>query len=88
MRSIIFFLIVVGMFMIMHGIYEDKYRALQSNRRVEYKFLPRTYYEEQISNADVTSKMKNMFNSDPWFERTVTLLKPDRIDESSLLPRM
>lgn len=69
--------------MMMHGIYEEKYKSLQKNRRVEYKFLPRTYYEEQITNADVTSKMKNMFNSDPWFERTVTMLKPSRTNESS-----
>lgn len=73
MRSVIFFLIVLGMFMVMHGIYEQKYQALQQNRRVEYKFLPRTYYEEQIANTDIAGKFKTMFKGDPWFERTVTL---------------
>jgi|LakMenEpi03Aug12_release.lakeMendotaPanAssembly.Ray.scaffolds.fasta_scaffold4138982_1 hypothetical protein len=81
MRSIIFFLLVVGAFMVMHGIYEQKYKALEQNRRVEYKFLPRTYYEEQIAEADVASKFKTMFDKEsPWFERTVTLPKPNKKD--------
>jgi hypothetical protein len=80
MRSIIFFLIVVGMFMIMHGIYEQKYKALEGNRRVEYKFLPRTYYEEQIAETDIAGKYKTMFKGDPWFERTVSLPKSRRTD--------
>lgn len=81
MRSIIFFLLVVGMFMVMHGIYEQKYQALRGNRRVEYKFLPRTYYEEQIAETDVAGKFKTMFSKEsPWFERTVSLSKADKKD--------
>lgn len=81
MRSIIFFLLVVGMFMVMHGIYEQKYKALQENKRVEYKFLPRTYYEEQIADTDVAGKFKTMFSKEsPWFERTVSLSKGDKKD--------
>lgn len=83
MRSVVFFLIVVGMFMVMHGIYEQKYRAMQSNRRVEYKFLPRTYYEEQIADTDVSGKFKTMYNGDPWFERNVTLPPPRKANKSS-----
>lgn len=74
MKSLIFFFLVIGMFMIMHGIYEQKYQALSHNRRIEYRFLPRTYYEEQIADSDVSGKMKNMFNKDPWFERNVSIL--------------
>lgn len=78
MKSVIFFLITIGMFMIMHGIYEQKYQALQANRRVEYKFLPRTYYEEQITDTDIAGKYKTMFKGDPWLERNVTLPRPDK----------
>lgn len=78
MRSVIFFLLVIGMFMVMHGIYEQKYKALEQNRRIEYKFLPRTYYEEQIADTDVAGKYKTMFKGDPWLERNVTLPPPDR----------
>lgn len=74
MRSIILFLFFIGIFMICHVIYEQKYDSLKSNTRVEYRFIPRTYYEEQLSNNDVSGKMANMFNkSEPWMERNVTL---------------
>lgn len=80
MHAIIFFMIVIGAFMIMHGIYEQKYNAIMKNRRIEYRFLPRTYYEEQIAETDVASKFKNVFNKgvDPWFDRNVTIPPPDK----------
>lgn len=79
MKSIIFFLLIVGVFMVMHGIYQQKYIALQDNRRIEYRFLPRTYYEEQINDTDVASKFKSMFDKEsPWFDRNVTIPKPDK----------
>jgi hypothetical protein len=79
MKSVIFFLLVVGVFMVMHGIYQQKYNALQENRRIEYRFLPRTYYEEQIANTDVASKFKTMFDKEsPWFERNVTIPPPPK----------
>lgn len=78
MKAIIFFLLIVGLFMVIHGIYQQKFIALQENRRVEYRFLPRTFYEEQIADTDVSSKFKVMFEKDPWFERTVTLPKPEK----------
>jgi hypothetical protein len=68
--------------MIMHGIYEQKYKTLVENRRIEYRFLPRTYYEEQIAEADITAKFKNVFNKgvDPWFDRNVTIPPPSRLN--------
>lgn len=79
MRSVIIFLFCVGIFMIIHSIYEQKYQALKSNVRVEYRFIPRTYYEEQLANTPVTSMYKNMFDKEsPWFERNVTLPKTNK----------
>lgn len=59
----------------MHGVYQQKIKAAQENVRIEYRFIPRTYYEEQLaSSGTVTSNFKNMFNKEsPWLERTVTL---------------
>jgi hypothetical protein len=53
----------------------SKSTSHSSNRRIEYRFLPRTYYEEQVAEVDVASRFKNMFNKgvDPWFDRTVTI---------------
>ena len=80
MKAIIFFLVIIGAFMIMHGIYEQKYESILQNRRIEYRFLPRTYYEEQVAEVDVASRFKNMFNKgvDPWFDRSVTIPPPPK----------
>ncbi len=82
MRSIIIFLFCFGIFLIIHSIYEQKYQALKKNVRVEYRFIPRTYYEEQLSSTPVSSMYKNMFDKEsPWFERTVTLPAPPKTSE-------
>jgi len=62
MQSITVFILFVGVFLIVHGVYEEKFRSLEDNVRVEYRFLPRTYYEEQLANTDVSGKFKNMFS--------------------------
>lgn len=72
MKSVIFFMMFVGMILIIHGIYDQKYAQLRNNMRVEYRFIPRTYYEEQLANSTVTSNFKNMFNKEsPWFDITI-----------------
>lgn len=82
MKSIVMFLLFFGTLLIIKGIYEQKYQSMKKNVRVEYRFIPRTYYEEQLANtADVTGKFKDMFGKEsPWFERTVTLPKGDKSD--------
>jgi hypothetical protein len=72
---------IVGVFMVMHGVYQQKYNALQENRRIEYRFLPRTYYEEQINDTDVASKFKSMFDKEPWIERNVTIPAPPKTNK-------
>eukprot|EP00798_Chlamydomonas_sp_ICE-L_P017300 gene17300-23609_t len=69
--SIVFVVLTlfVGMALIIHGIYEEKFQEMNKNVRVEYRFLPRTLYEEQLSKQDsaLTAKFKNMFQEDsPW----------------------
>lgn len=74
MKAIMFFFFVAGMILFIHGIYQQKFAALEENVRVEYRFIPRTYYEEQLSNTSVASNFKNMFNKEsPWYERTVSV---------------
>ena len=58
------FLLFLGIILIINGIYEQKFQSLKKNVKIEYRFIPRTYYEEQLSqNADVTSNYKNMFQA-------------------------
>lgn len=72
MKAVIFFVLFVGLILIIHGIYDQKYAQLKNNLRVEYRFIPRSFYEEQLANSTVSSTFKNMFNREsPWFEKTI-----------------
>ena len=74
MKTMVIFVLFVGMFLVIQGVYEEKLKAANENKQVVYKFIPRTYYEEQLDSksADLTSKVAPMFNKEsPWFDRTV-----------------
>lgn len=72
-KSIIMFMFFTATILILIGVYEQKLAIAHENRKIEYRFIPRTYYEEQIGRTgDVTDKMANLFNKEsPWFDRTV-----------------
>jgi hypothetical protein len=62
MRALIVILLFVGMAMILHSIYKEKLERAEKNVRVEYRFLPRTLYEEQMSEDNrPTTKLKGVF---------------------------
>lgn len=70
MQAFVVLLLFVGIFLVVHSIYEEKLQAVKDDVKVEYRFVPRTYYEEQLSNSDVSGKFQNMFeNSSPWAAR-------------------
>ena len=73
MRTIIILILFVGLFFVVNGIYEEKIKSVEDNPKIVYKFIPRTYYEEQLSDNSVTSKMPDMFNKDdqPYFMRNI-----------------
>lgn len=59
--------------MIIAGVYEQKLEIAQQNKQIEYRFVPRTFYEEQMGGAgDVSDKYGAMFETEsPWFDRTM-----------------
>jgi hypothetical protein len=70
MQALVVLLLFVGMVLVMHGVYEQKLKAAEQKTRIEYRFVPRTYYEEQLGKADVQGIYKNMFNKEsPWYDR-------------------
>lgn len=72
MHSFVVLMLFVGMALVMHGIYEEKLKAAERNVRVEYRFLPRTLYEEQMAQTDLSGKFRGMFDKEsPWYDRTV-----------------
>lgn len=65
MRSLVTLLFIVGLFMVVSGFYEQKVLAAQEQRRVEYRFIPRTTYEEQMDSTQVSTANRTMFSSGP-----------------------
>jgi hypothetical protein len=66
-------LIFIAAICIIIGIYEQKLEIAEQNKEIEYRFVPRTYYEEQMGNGgNVSDKFATMFDTEsPWFDRTV-----------------
>ena len=70
MKTFIVLFLFVGIFMVTHGIYEQKLKSISEEKKVVYKFIPRTLYEEQLSNNSVMTKMSGLFTQDsPWMKK-------------------
>lgn len=71
MTQLVILLFFVGMFMIVAGVYEQRFQTMKQLVRTEYKFIPRTLYDESHSQVDVNALYKNYFDSpDPWASKT------------------
>ena len=75
-KPLCMFLFFAAAFMIVVGIYEQKLSVAEQNKKIEYRFIPRTFYEEQLSgNNEVSDTLGNMFSGEsPWFDRTIGAL--------------
>jgi hypothetical protein len=71
MKGLITFTFFIGMFFIVSGIYEQKYQRLSKLVRTEYKFVPRSMYEDALATPDLTALYSANFDlDDPWYNRT------------------
>lgn len=73
MKNFILLMIFVGSLLVLMGVYEEKLKIAESSKKIEYKFIPRTYYDEQLSgNNDISLNFSDMFNKQgPWLDKTI-----------------
>ena len=71
MKTVVVLILFIGMFFIVQGVYEQKLKESIENKKVEYKFIPRTYYEEQLESSELTSKVGKLYESNPWGDRVL-----------------
>lgn len=72
MKIIVMFTLFLGMFLIMNGIYEQKLKAIESSNKTNYKFIPRTLYEDQVYGQDLSGNFASIFGkTSPWFDQVV-----------------
>jgi hypothetical protein len=63
--SLLTALAVIGMFFVVSGFYEQKVLHALQTRRVEYRFIPRSTYEEQMDTTHVSTMNRAMFDATP-----------------------
>ena len=67
MKSIVILLFMVGVIMILVG-YTRQY-SICPNPRIEYRYIPRTFYDEQLSSENVLKQFSSMFeDQNPWIK--------------------
>jgi hypothetical protein len=71
MKPIITLLLFMGMFLIVSGVYQQKFENMEKLVRTEYKFIPRSLYEDAMTTPDLVALYGSHFDvSDPWYNRT------------------
>tara|TARA_B100000925_G_scaffold289359_1_gene272087 strand:+ start:1142 stop:1543 length:402 start_codon:yes stop_codon:yes gene_type:complete len=74
-----------GIILVVHGIYEEKFQKIKNNVKIQYRFVPRSYYDEQVFSSQFSSKFSNIFDEDQdeWSanQRTFT---PYNIDKQTM----
>lgn len=48
MISIFYLILFIGIIMVIDGIYREQLNKLKKNKKIEYKFIPRSMYEENL----------------------------------------
>lgn len=73
MKAFLILLLFISAIFIITGLYEQKLAVAEGNTKIEYRFIPRTFYEEQMGDgAAVSDKLGSIFNKEsPWFDRTI-----------------
>ena len=60
MKSISIFLLIAGLVLLIVGYYENKQNC--PNKQIEYRYIPRQFYEEQVSSTNLKSLYSDMFD--------------------------
>jgi hypothetical protein len=71
MKAIAIILFLLGIYMIGVGYMQQK--GGQCKNKIEYRFIPRSVYDEMLFDEDLTQKYERMFNINPFSVDTIDL---------------
>jgi hypothetical protein len=60
MKSISVMLLVIGLILLVVGYYENKQNC--PVRKIEYRYIPRQFYEEQMNESNLKNLYSDMFD--------------------------
>ena len=61
MQSLSFFFFMLGIIFITVAYMNNKTQNSNENKKIEYRLVPRTIYDEQIENINVSNVMSDIF---------------------------
>lgn len=71
MKSLVLLLLVVGIMAITIGYHQKLQENLKEKTIIEYRYIPRSFYEEQLQPVNVQQSFYDMFNKENVFSGKV-----------------
>ena len=73
MNNLAFFLFIIGAVLITIGVMENNYKN-KPQKIIEYRFIPRNLYDEQMNPTDLKNTFKSMFSDNIETSNTYNLI--------------
>ncbi len=62
----------MGILMVIQGVYNDKLKMVKERVKVEYRFVPRSYYDEMVFSKQFATLTDDLYNNeDQWSSRNI-----------------
>jgi hypothetical protein len=71
MKSIVLLLFVIGIMFVTIAYHKELLKNAKTQTIIEYRYLPRSFYEEQLQPSDVHHTFHDMFDKESVFFQTV-----------------
>jgi hypothetical protein len=79
MKSIALLLLLIGIVLITIGYTKMKIKCPPP--RIEYRFVPQTFLDQQLDSANISNALGSLFEGkDPWFGEDVTTTKSQALN--------
>lgn len=60
MKDLAVMLLMAGILLVVHAVYEEKARVARENPRIEYRFIPRDIYHDQFFTDKLAAYTKDL----------------------------
>jgi hypothetical protein len=58
LKPVIYLLLFIGMFLIIDGVYEERFASLKVNKEVQYKYISRSQYDDVFFHNDLSGVLQ------------------------------
>lgn len=71
MQSLVLVLLVLGLIMMALGYQKKLIQNMETKTQIEYRFIPRSIYEDQFAPVKLESSFQDMFEKQDVFFRMI-----------------